>query len=69
MGLFVELEGPARAIDRAAQALGFSGKDYILANYLALYRKYCHSRGEKPGNMLFAKLKRGHPPEQNIFLA
>jgi adenylate cyclase class 2 len=69
IGLFVELEGPARAIDRAAQALGFAGKDYILANYLVLYRKYCRSRGEKPGNMLFAKLKRGDHPEKNIFLA
>ena len=69
IGLFVELEGPAKGIDRAAQALGFNKKDYILANYLVLYRQYCKSRAEKPGHMLFAKLKRGDHPEKNIFLA
>jgi adenylate cyclase, class 2 len=30
IGFFVELEGPAGAIDRAAQALGFEKSDYIL---------------------------------------
>jgi adenylate cyclase, class 2 len=57
IGMFVELEGPAKAIDRAAQALGFDKKEYILANYLVLYREFCRSRREKPGNMLFATTK------------
>jgi adenylate cyclase, class 2 len=55
IGVFLELEGPAGAIDRAARALGFETRDYILANYMILYREYCESREEKPHDMLFAK--------------
>jgi adenylate cyclase class 2 len=55
MGIFLELEGPANAIDRAAKTLGFATKDYVLANYMVLYREYCRERGEESGNMLFAK--------------
>ena len=55
IGVFLELEGPAKAIDRAAQALGFDEEDYIVANYLVLYREFSRSRGEEPHNMLFAK--------------
>jgi adenylate cyclase, class 2 len=55
IGVFLELEGPAKGIDRAAKALGFKNSDYVLANYTTLYREYCRSRGEKPGDMLFAK--------------
>jgi adenylate cyclase, class 2 len=57
IGIFLELEGPARAIDRAAQALGFEPRDYVLANYMALYREYCLSQGEEPRDMLFANRK------------
>ena len=58
IGTFVELEGPSRAIDRAAKALGFSKQDYIVANYFVLYREECRRRGEKAGDMLFAKKNR-----------
>lgn len=58
IGLFLELEGSAKAIDRAARTLGFDKKDYVLANYLALYREFSASRGEEPGDMLFAKKAR-----------
>ena len=58
IGVFLELEGPAAAIDRAARALGFQSRDYILANYMVLYREYCRSRGEEPRDMLFAKKAR-----------
>src|SRR5580704_13291005 len=34
IGIFMELEGPPIAIDRAAKELGFSTKDYILKNYV-----------------------------------
>lgn len=54
IGVFVELEGPAQAIDRAAQALGFAAGDYIVANYMDLYRDYCQERGEVPTQMVFA---------------
>ena len=33
IGNFLELEGPGNWIDRKAQALGFSRKDYILSSY------------------------------------
>jgi adenylate cyclase class 2 len=55
IGVFLELEGPANAIDRAAKALGFETREYVLANYMTLYQEYCRSRGEDPRDMLFAK--------------
>ena len=57
IGTFVELEGPAKAIDRAAGALGFSKRDYIVTNYLVLYREECRRQGKEPGDMVFAKRK------------
>jgi adenylate cyclase class 2 len=69
IGVFLELEGPAKAIDKAAQALGFHKRDYIVANYLVLYQEFCRSRGKKPGDMLFAKKERDLSTEKNIFLA
>jgi adenylate cyclase, class 2 len=61
IGTFVELEGPAAAIDRAAQELGFSKQDYILQNYLSLYVEDCRRRGEEPRHMLFSS--RTNPPK------
>src|ERR1700687_1574870 len=58
IGTFIELEGRASALDRGAQALGFEKRDYVLANYMVLYRDYCRSRGEEPRNMLFVKKRR-----------
>ena len=54
IGTFVELEGPAGAIDRAAHELGYSKRDYVLKNYLVLYIEDCRRRGEQPRHMLFA---------------
>ena len=45
IGTFVELEGPPAAIDRAATELGYSKRDYILTNYLALYAEDCRRKG------------------------
>ena len=53
IGTFVELEGPAAAIDRAAQELGYSKRDYVLKNYLSLYVEDCRLRGEQPVDMVF----------------
>ncbi|MBZ5702104.1 MAG: class IV adenylate cyclase [Acidobacteriia bacterium] len=55
IGTFVELEGPAAAIDRAAALLGYSRRDYLLTNYLQLYLDDCRRRGQPPRDMLFAK--------------
>jgi adenylate cyclase, class 2 len=61
IGTFVELEGPAAAIDRAAQELGFSKHDYVLKNYLSLYMEDCRRKGEEPRHMVFANPKRHSP--------
>lgn len=53
IGVFVELEGPGEGIDRAAQELGFSRKDYVLKNYLVLYLEECKRKGKQPTHMLF----------------
>ena len=57
IGTFVELEGPAAAIDRAAGELGFSKRDYVLKNYLRLYMEDCRRKGQEPRHMLFLKRK------------
>ncbi len=57
IGTFLELEGPAEAIDRAAQELGYAKKDYIVKSYLALYLEECRRRGESPKDMVFEKSK------------
>ena len=58
IGVFVELEGAAGAIDRAAKELGYSARDYVLKNYLVLYVEECKRRGESPKDMLFGAGKR-----------
>lgn len=53
VGVFLELEGAPRAIDRVARALGFSKSDYIRGTYWDLYAADCRRRGRVPQNMLF----------------
>ncbi len=53
VGLFIELEGSAAAIDRAARLLGYSPRDYITQTYGALYLEDCRRRGARPAHMLF----------------
>jgi adenylate cyclase class 2 len=57
IGTFVELEGPASAIDRAAHELGYSRRDYVLKNYLVLYVEECRRQGKEPKDMVFATAK------------
>ena len=61
----MELEGPAAAIDRAAQELGFSKRDYILKNYLVLYMEDCRRKGEEPRHMVFLERKLRSKPSSN----
>ncbi len=58
IGTFVELEGEAGAIDRAAKELGYSAREYVLKNYLVLYVEECKRKGEPPKDMLFVGGKR-----------
>lgn len=45
IGTFLEIEGPASAIDRAAHMLGFSPREYVTKSYLALHVDSCRGRG------------------------
>ncbi len=56
IGVFMELEGPARWIDRTAKDLGFSRNDYILLSYGRLFEQWCAERGIESRNMSFAEL-------------
>lgn len=53
IGVFLELEGPKRVIDRAANKLGYAKSDYLTVSYLELYGSDCLMQGRKPGNMVF----------------
>ena len=53
IGVFLELEGPARWLDRTAKELGFSRNDYILASYSRLYAEWCAEYGADPAAMVF----------------
>lgn len=55
IGDFLELEGPGDWIDKTAQRLGFSPKDYLLDSYGRLYEAYCDRRGIKLENMVFTR--------------
>jgi adenylate cyclase class 2 len=56
VGVYLELEGAPRWIDRTARALGFGDADYITASYGRLYLEWCGRNGVEPGDML---LRRG----------
>jgi adenylate cyclase class 2 len=45
IGIFLELEGPPAAIDRAAKELGFSRAQYVMKNYLLLHVENCRRIG------------------------
>ena len=54
IGTFLELEGPPRAIDRVARALGYAPREYINGTYWDLYAADCRRRGRRPTNMLLS---------------
>jgi adenylate cyclase class 2 len=54
VGVFLELEGAPRSIDRVARSLGFVPREYINGTYWDLYAADCRRRGRKPANMLFS---------------
>lgn len=45
IGVYMELEGPAHAIDRAANELGYSRADYVTKDYLLLHVENCRRTG------------------------
>jgi len=58
IGLFVELEGSPRLIDRAARLLGYSHSDYVTESYGALYLAECRRSKRSPSDMLFQPTKK-----------
>jgi len=55
IGVFLELEGPARWIDSTAQELGFSGADYIKLSYGRLFENWCAENGLELRDMVFSR--------------
>ena len=53
VGVFLELEGAPRWIDRTARRLGFKKSDYITDSYGRLYFQWSEERGEHPTHMVF----------------
>ena len=56
-GVFLELEGPRRAIDRMARRLGYRPADYIVRSYAALHFEECRRQGIRAGDMVFGTKK------------
>jgi adenylate cyclase class 2 len=55
LGTFVEIEGADAGIRAAAESLGRSERDYVVASYRTLFLAECEKRGVEPGDMLFAE--------------
>ena len=53
IGVYLELEGRARWIDRMARLMGFDEGDYITSSYGRLYREWCELKGVEPREMVF----------------
>ena len=53
IGVYLELEGSPRWIDRMARRLGFREQDYITASYGRLYLDWCAARNIEPTHMVF----------------
>jgi adenylate cyclase class 2 len=53
IGVYMELEGPARWINRTAAMLGFPPENWVTASYARLYNEWCEVRGIRPSNMTF----------------
>ena len=55
IGLFMELEGTSRWIDRTARTLGFEEAQYITKSYGSLYQEWCRRCRVTPAHMVFPK--------------
>jgi adenylate cyclase, class 2 len=55
IGVYLELEGPARWIDRTAKELGFPPEAFITDSYGKLYAGWCEARGIEPADMRFSR--------------
>ncbi|MBY0502451.1 MAG: class IV adenylate cyclase [Bryobacteraceae bacterium] len=53
IGVFLELEGGAKWIDRTAKRLGFTAADYLTASYGALWAAHLQAAGLPPADFIF----------------
>ena len=53
VGVFVEIEGGERGIEKTAQALGRSRSDYLLDSYRGLFVHHCQQNGVSGPDMIF----------------
>ena len=53
IGVFIELEGPKQAIDRAALKMSYTADDYILDDYRTLHQAHLLEQGQATGDMVF----------------
>jgi adenylate cyclase class 2 len=60
IGCFGEIEGPARWIDRTAQALQIRRCDYITATYTDLFFQWKRQVGSPANEMTFKAIRPGH---------
>jgi len=58
VGVYMELEGPARWIDRTALILGFPRDRWITLSYARIYKESCDARGTVAGDMRFIRRPR-----------
>jgi adenylate cyclase class 2 len=63
IGVYFELEGSSRWIDRTARLLGFGEDQYITASYGRLYQDWCREHKVRPSHMMFANRKNNRPPD------
>ncbi|MCL5286624.1 MAG: hypothetical protein M1453_01325, partial [Acidobacteria bacterium] len=57
-GVFLELEGSRRAIDRMARRLGYGPGEYITRNRAVHLLEECRRRGVRAGDMVFGTKKK-----------
>jgi adenylate cyclase class 2 len=53
LGVYLELEGSPRWVDRTASRLGFSPADYVTSTYGRLWAEHCAAHDRLTGDMLF----------------
>jgi adenylate cyclase class 2 len=58
IGIFGEIEGPARWIDKTAKQLGINGGSYITASYAELFAAWRRRTRSKAADMTFSAIKR-----------
>lgn len=59
IGVYLELEGAAPVIERAARQMGFTESDYIIDDYHALHQAWLKERGLPERDMVFDGLPAG----------